>query len=239
MNRPAARTEASRCCSRSPIRSRPCTRLDAITPTSVMVTIVTTNPAPGIERWSSPSMRWKSAQHTQSVTATGAVTTSPRRKYAISFRMLVGCVRAGDWRQRIDSRSAVSFERDHDNRQQARALVPRAFWQRTAVRHLKRADPVLAGIIERVGPSRFVRPRHGIASRCARALDRVAAALHERGRDHPLAPDRAGGRSGAAPAALAGARTIPIFAPRDSRARRSRTFAISRATCRTARFPWR
>ena len=56
------------------------TRLDAITPTSVIVTIVTTKPAPGIERFSRPSMRWKSAQHTQSVTATGAVTTSPRRK---------------------------------------------------------------------------------------------------------------------------------------------------------------
>ena len=69
------------------------TRLDAITPTSVIATMVTTNPAPGMERWRSPSMRWKSAQHTQSVTATGAVTTSPRRKYAISFRMLVECVR--------------------------------------------------------------------------------------------------------------------------------------------------
>ena len=41
------------------------------------------------------------------------------------------------------------------------ALAPRAFWQRTAVRHLKRADPVLAGIIERVGPSRFARPTKG------------------------------------------------------------------------------
>ena len=53
---------------------------DATTPTSVIVTIVTMNPAPGIERLSKPSMRWKRAQHTQSVTATGAVTTSPRRK---------------------------------------------------------------------------------------------------------------------------------------------------------------
>lgn len=41
------------------------------------------------------------------------------------------------------------------------ALAPRAFWQRTAVRHLKRADPVLANIIERVGPSRFARPTTG------------------------------------------------------------------------------
>ena len=44
---------------------------------------------------------------------------------------------------------------------QSRALAPRAFWQRTAVRHLKRADPVLANIIERVGPSRFARPTTG------------------------------------------------------------------------------
>jgi DNA-3-methyladenine glycosylase II len=43
----------------------------------------------------------------------------------------------------------------------ARTLAPRALWQRTAVRHLKRADPVLAGIIARVGPSRFVRPTTG------------------------------------------------------------------------------
>jgi DNA-3-methyladenine glycosylase II len=42
-----------------------------------------------------------------------------------------------------------------------RARAPRAFWQRTAVRHLKRADPVLAAIIERVGPSRFARPSTG------------------------------------------------------------------------------
>lgn len=41
------------------------------------------------------------------------------------------------------------------------ALAPRAFWHRTAVRHLKRADPVLANIIERVGPSRFARPTTG------------------------------------------------------------------------------
>ena len=39
--------------------------------------------------------------------------------------------------------------------------APRANWQRTAVRHLKRADPVLASIIERVGPSRFARPTTG------------------------------------------------------------------------------
>ena len=39
--------------------------------------------------------------------------------------------------------------------------MPRALWQRTAVRHLKRADPVLANIIERVGPSRFARPTTG------------------------------------------------------------------------------
>jgi DNA-3-methyladenine glycosylase II len=44
---------------------------------------------------------------------------------------------------------------------QSRSLVPRALWQRTAVRHLKRADPVLAHIIERVGPSRFARPTAG------------------------------------------------------------------------------
>jgi DNA-3-methyladenine glycosylase II len=36
-----------------------------------------------------------------------------------------------------------------------RSLVPHALWQRAAVRHLKRADPVLANIIERVGPNRF------------------------------------------------------------------------------------
>ena len=33
--------------------------------------------------------------------------------------------------------------------------MPHALWQRAAVRHLKRADPVLANIIERVGPNRF------------------------------------------------------------------------------------
>jgi len=33
--------------------------------------------------------------------------------------------------------------------------VPHALWQRAAVRHLKRADPVLAHIIERVGPNRY------------------------------------------------------------------------------------
>jgi len=39
--------------------------------------------------------------------------------------------------------------------------VPRPLWQRSAVRHLKRVDPVLANIIERVGPSRFARPTTG------------------------------------------------------------------------------
>jgi DNA-3-methyladenine glycosylase II len=34
-------------------------------------------------------------------------------------------------------------------------LVPHALWQRAAVRHLKKVDPVLAHIIERVGPNRF------------------------------------------------------------------------------------
>ncbi|MEP7086612.1 MAG: DNA-3-methyladenine glycosylase [Gemmatimonadota bacterium] len=34
-------------------------------------------------------------------------------------------------------------------------LVPHALWQRAAVRHLEKADPVLASIIERVGPNRF------------------------------------------------------------------------------------
>lgn len=33
--------------------------------------------------------------------------------------------------------------------------MPHALWQRAAVRHLKRADPVLANIIERVGPNRY------------------------------------------------------------------------------------
>ncbi|MBK5188336.1 MAG: hypothetical protein JJD97_08815, partial [Gemmatimonadaceae bacterium] len=42
-----------------------------------------------------------------------------------------------------------------------RALVPRALWQRTAVRHLKRADPVLAAIMERVGPCRFAQRATG------------------------------------------------------------------------------
>jgi len=40
--------------------------------------------------------------------------------------------------------------------------VPHALWQRAAVRHLKRADPVLANIIERVGPNRF--GAHGAGS---------------------------------------------------------------------------
>lgn len=43
-----------------------------------------------------------------------------------------------------------------------RALVPHALWQRAAVRHLKRADPVLANIIVRVGPNRF--GAHGAGS---------------------------------------------------------------------------
>lgn len=42
-----------------------------------------------------------------------------------------------------------------------RPLVPSALWQRAAVRQLKRVDPVLRDIIERVGPSRFVRPATG------------------------------------------------------------------------------
>ena len=33
--------------------------------------------------------------------------------------------------------------------------MPHALWQRAAVRHLKKADPVLERIIERVGPNRF------------------------------------------------------------------------------------
>lgn len=40
--------------------------------------------------------------------------------------------------------------------------MPHALWQRAAVRHLKRADPVLANIIERVGPNRF--GAHGAGS---------------------------------------------------------------------------
>lgn len=39
--------------------------------------------------------------------------------------------------------------------------MPRALSQRAAVRHLKRADPVLAGIIERVGPNRFAQRATG------------------------------------------------------------------------------
>jgi DNA-3-methyladenine glycosylase II len=46
-------------------------------------------------------------------------------------------------------------------RTQPRRVAPPAFWQRTAVRHLERADPVLASIIERVGPCRFARPTTG------------------------------------------------------------------------------
>jgi DNA-3-methyladenine glycosylase II len=42
-----------------------------------------------------------------------------------------------------------------------RSLVPNALWQRAAVRHLKKADPVLASIIARVGPSRFVQRATG------------------------------------------------------------------------------
>ena len=33
--------------------------------------------------------------------------------------------------------------------------MPHALWQRAAVRHLKKADPVLERVIERVGPNRF------------------------------------------------------------------------------------
>jgi DNA-3-methyladenine glycosylase II len=46
-------------------------------------------------------------------------------------------------------------------RTQPRRVAPPAFWQRTAVRHLERADPVLASIIERVGACRFARPTTG------------------------------------------------------------------------------
>ncbi len=65
-----------------------------------------------------------------------------------------------DQRQRITYApryvSAVSKSKTSTN-----SFAPHGFWQRAAVRHLKRADPVLAGIIERVGPSRFVRPAKG------------------------------------------------------------------------------
>lgn len=42
-----------------------------------------------------------------------------------------------------------------------RVVVPDALWQRAAVRHLKKSDPVLEDIIERVGPSRFVQRATG------------------------------------------------------------------------------
>jgi DNA-3-methyladenine glycosylase II len=82
-----------------------------------------------------------------------------------------------------------------------RPLVPSALWQRTAVRHLKRADPVLAGIIERVGASRFVRPATGshldalVRSIISQQLSTSAAAtIHARvialvGKPQPLPED--------------------------------------------------
>jgi DNA-3-methyladenine glycosylase II len=66
----------------------------------------------------------------------------------------------GDRRQRTDSAPRY-LSPVTTTTTQSRALAPRALWQRTAVRHLKRADPVLASIIERVGPSRFARPTSG------------------------------------------------------------------------------
>jgi DNA-3-methyladenine glycosylase II len=82
-----------------------------------------------------------------------------------------------------------------------RALVPSALWQRTAVRHLKRADPVLEDIIERVGPSRFVRTPTGshldalVRSIVSQQLSTSAAAtIHARlialvGKAQPLPAD--------------------------------------------------
>lgn len=82
-----------------------------------------------------------------------------------------------------------------------RALVPSALWQRTAVRHLKRADPVLEDIIERVGPSRFVRTPTGshldalVRSIVSQQLSTSAAAtIHARlialvGKAQPLPED--------------------------------------------------
>jgi DNA-3-methyladenine glycosylase II len=82
-----------------------------------------------------------------------------------------------------------------------RSLVPDAIWQRAAVRHLKRADPVLKNIIERVGPSRFVRPATGshldalVRSIVSQQLSTSAAAtIHSRlvalvGKEQPLPED--------------------------------------------------
>jgi DNA-3-methyladenine glycosylase II len=82
-----------------------------------------------------------------------------------------------------------------------RSLVPGALWQRAAVRHLKRADPVLRNIIERVGPSRFVRPATGshldalVRSIVSQQLSTSAAAtIHSRlvalvGKEQPLPED--------------------------------------------------
>jgi DNA-3-methyladenine glycosylase II len=70
------------------------------------------------------------------------------------------CVR-GDRRQRIDVPPRYLSPVTTTSAAQPRTHAPRAFWQRTAIRHLKRVDPVLAGIIERVGPSRFARPTTG------------------------------------------------------------------------------
>ncbi len=82
-----------------------------------------------------------------------------------------------------------------------RSLAPSALWQRTAVRHLKRADPVLKHIIERVGPSRFVRAATGshldalVRSIVSQQLSTSAAAtIHGRllalvGKEQPLPED--------------------------------------------------
>ena len=82
-----------------------------------------------------------------------------------------------------------------------RTLVPGAIWQRTAVRHLKRADPVLKDIIERVGPSRFVHAPTGshldalVRSIVSQQLSTSAAAtIHGRlltlvGKAQPLPED--------------------------------------------------
>jgi len=79
--------------------------------------------------------------------------------------------------------------------------VPSDVWQRAAVRHLKRADPVLEGIIARVGPSRFVRKPTGshldalVRSIVSQQLSTSAAAtIHARlvalvGKEQPLPGD--------------------------------------------------
>ena len=79
--------------------------------------------------------------------------------------------------------------------------MPSALWQRAAVRHLKRADPVLKDIIERVGPSRFVRTPTGshldalVRSIVSQQLSTSAAAtIHSRvvalvGKEQPLPED--------------------------------------------------